>query len=108
MKAGTAQKLILNMISTTAMIRLGYVYSNLMINVHMQNEKLRERGSRIVMAATGVDYKKARQALTNAKGDLKLAVVMSKCGINRAEARRRLKESHFNLRAALGEGKKQT
>ena len=104
MKAGTAQKLVLNMISTAAMIRMGYVYSNLMINVQMQNEKLRERGCRIIMAATGVDYDKAGTALAEARGNLKLAVVMSKCGLGRAEARRRLKEAHGNLRSALGEG----
>ena len=67
MKAGTAQKFILNMISTAAMIRMGYVYSNLMINVQMQNEKLRERGCRIIMAATGVDYEKGRLRLSRSK-----------------------------------------
>ena len=103
MKAGTAQKLVLNMISTAAMIRMGYVYSNLMINVQMQNQKLQERGRRIIMAATGADYEKACRALDDARGNLKLAVVMSKCGLGRAEARRRLKEAHLNLRAALGE-----
>ena len=103
MKAGTAQKLVLNMISTAAMIRMGYVYSNLMINVQMQNEKLRERGCRIIMAATGINYERASKALAEARGNLKLAVVMSKCGLGRVEALRRLIEAHHDLRAALGE-----
>jgi N-acetylmuramic acid 6-phosphate etherase len=103
MKAGTAEKLVLNMISTAAMIRMGYVYSNLMINVQMQNEKLRERGCRIIMAATGMNYERASKTLAEARGNLKLAVVMSKCGLGRVEALRRLKETHHDLRAALGE-----
>ncbi len=103
MKAGTAEKLVLNMISTSAMIRMGYVYSNLMINVQMQNEKLRERGCRIIMAATGMNYERASKTLAEARGNLKLAVVMSKCGLGRVEALRRLKEAHHDLRAALGE-----
>ena len=103
MKAGTAQKLVLNMISTAVMIRMGYVYSNLMVNVQMQNEKLRDRGRRIIMAATGISYKRASKVLAEARGNLKLAVVMSKCGLGRAEALRRLKEAHHDLRAALGE-----
>jgi N-acetylmuramic acid 6-phosphate etherase len=103
LKAGTAQKMILNMISTAAMIRMGYVYSNLMINVQMQNEKLRERGHRIIMAATGIAYEKACQALAEAKGDLKLAVVMLKLRLSRVQAARRLREAKFNLRAVLGE-----
>ncbi len=103
MKAGTAQKLVLNMISTAVMIRMGYVYSNLMINVQMQNEKLRERGCRIIMAATGINYERASKSLAEARGNLKLAVVMSKCGLGRAAALRRLKEAHYDLRVALGE-----
>ena len=103
MKAGTAEKLVLNMISTAAMIRMGYVYSNLMINVQMQNEKLRERGCRIIMAATGMNYERASKTLAEARGNLKLAVLMSKCGLGRVEALRRLKEAHHDLRAALGE-----
>ena len=103
MKAGTAQKLVLNMISTAVMIRMGYVYSNLMINVQMQNEKLRERGCRIIMAATGINYERASKALAEARGNLKLAVVMSKCGLGRVAALRRLKEAHYDLRVALGE-----
>ena len=103
MKAGTAQKLVLNMISTAVMIRMGYVYSNLMINVQMQNEKLRERGCRIIMAATGINYERASKALAEARGNLKLAVVMSKCGLGRVTALRRLKKAHHDLRVALGE-----
>ena len=60
MKSGTAQKLALNMLTTASMIKLGYVYSNLMIHVQMKNEKLRERGRRIIMSATGVDYEQRR------------------------------------------------
>jgi len=101
MKSGTAQKLVLNMITTSAMIKLGYVYSNLMINVRMENAKLRERGRRIIMSATGVDYKASDQALEKANGDLKVAIVMLERGESRKAALQRLKRFNMNLRAAL-------
>ena len=103
MKAGTAQKLVLNMITTASMIKLGYVYSNLMIHVQMKNEKLRERGRRIIMSAAGTDYATANRVLKQAQGDIKTAIVMLKLKITRKEAQRRLKQSRLNLRAALAE-----
>jgi N-acetylmuramic acid 6-phosphate etherase len=101
MKSGTAQKLVLNMITTSTMIKLGYVFSNLMINVRMENTKLRERGRRIIMLATGVDYKAADQALKKAKGDVKVAIVMLQRGESHKVALQRLKRLNMNLRAAL-------
>jgi N-acetylmuramic acid 6-phosphate etherase len=101
MKSGTAQKLVLNMITTSTMIKLGYVYSNLMINVQMENTKLRERGRRIIMSATGVDYKAADQALKKAKGDVKVAIVMLQRGESHKVALQRLKRLNMNLRATL-------
>jgi len=103
MKSGTAQKLVLNMITTASMIKLGYVYSNLMIHVQMKNEKLQERGRRIIMSATGADDSTANRALKQAQGDIKTAIVMLKRKITRKEARRRLKQAQLNLRAALAE-----
>ena len=101
MKAGTAQKLVLNMITTASMIKLGYVYSNLMIHVQMKNEKLQERGRRIIMSATGTDHITANRTLTRARGDIKTAIVMLKMNLSPKEARRRLEQARFNLRAAL-------
>jgi N-acetylmuramic acid 6-phosphate etherase len=103
MKSGTAQKLVLNMITTASMIKLGYVYSNLMIHVQMKNEKLQERGRRIIMSATSTDYSTADRALKQAQGDIKTAIVMLTRKVKRREAQRRLKQSRQNLRAALAE-----
>lgn len=103
MKSGTAQKLVLNMLTTASMIKQGYVYGNLMIHVQMKNAKLRERGRRIIMAATGADYEKADAALRQARGDIKVAIVMLARGESRTEALRRLRDSGLNLRAALGQ-----
>ena len=103
MKSGTAQKLVLNMITTASMIKLGYVYSNLMIHVQMKNEKLQERGRRIIMSATGTDYATANRVLEQARGDIKTAIVMLKRKITRREGQRRLEQSRQNLRAALAE-----
>ena len=103
MKSGTAQKLVLNMITTASMIKLGYVHGNLMINVQMKNEKLRERGRRIIMSATGTDYATANRVLKRAQGDIKTAIVMLKRKATRKEALRRLKQAQLNLRAALAD-----
>ena len=103
MKSGTVQKLVLNMITTASMIKLGYVYSNLMIHVQMKNEKLQERGRRIIMSATGADDSTANRVLKQAQGDIKIAIVMLKRKITRKEAWRRLKQAQLNLRAALAE-----
>jgi N-acetylmuramic acid 6-phosphate etherase len=90
MKSGTAQKLILNAISTGVMIRLGRVYSNLMIEMPMTNEKLRRRGERMVELAAGVSREVAARSLREAAGNVKLAAVMAKRGVAAEEARRLL------------------
>jgi len=101
MKAGTAQKLVLNMISTAAMIRLGYVYSNLMIHVQMKNTKLRERGRRIVMAACSVNYETADSLLRQARGNIKVAIVMGELGLSASAALQLLKKAKMNLREVI-------
>jgi N-acetylmuramic acid 6-phosphate etherase len=89
MKAGTATKLALNMITTASMIKLGYVYGNLMVNVQPRNEKLRDRARRIVRDASGVDDETAAKVLSEA-GDVRTAIVMAKRGVAQEEARRLL------------------
>jgi N-acetylmuramic acid 6-phosphate etherase len=101
MKAGTAQKLILNMLSTGAMARLGYVYGNLMANVHVKNEKLLERGLTILMAATQVDRARATKALKDSGKSVPLALVMLKTGCSRNDAAKRLKAAKGNIRKAI-------
>lgn len=101
MKSGTAQKLVLNMISTATMIKLGYVYGNLMIQVQMKNEKLRERGRKIIMSAAGVDHETAEKTLTKAKGNIKVAILMLKKSEAQKAAFCRLRKAHMNLRVAL-------
>jgi N-acetylmuramic acid 6-phosphate etherase len=100
MKSGTAQKLVLNTISTAVMIRLGRVYSNLMIDMPATNEKLRNRAVSMVELAAGVTRPMAVQALRDAKGNLRVAAVMAKKKIGVAEAQRLL-EKH-SLREVLG------
>jgi N-acetylmuramic acid 6-phosphate etherase len=101
MKAGTAQKLVLNMLSTGAMARLGYVYGNLMVNVHLKNEKLLERGIGVLQEAAGVDRKAAEQALKAAGNQVPVAMVMLRQNIARAAAIKRLKSANGNIRKAL-------
>jgi N-acetylmuramic acid 6-phosphate etherase len=104
LKAGTAQKLLLNMISTIAMIRLGKTYGNLMVDVRATNEKLRHRARRIVQEATGADEGTARRALAAADDEIRTAIVIVARGISAEEARRRLAHAP-SLRAALeGDG----
>jgi N-acetylmuramic acid 6-phosphate etherase len=103
MKAGTAQKLVLNMLSTATFIRLGYVYGNLMVNVQPKNEKLVDRARRIVARAAGVSPERALELLAESGMSVRTAIVMGKAGIARAEAERRLAASHGRVRQALGE-----
>jgi N-acetylmuramic acid 6-phosphate etherase len=91
MKAGTAQKMVLNMISTATFIRLGYVYGNLMVNVQPKNHKLLERARRIVAQAAGVPYEHAAELLDASAGNVRTAVVMARAGVERVEAERRLR-----------------
>ncbi|MBZ5598012.1 MAG: N-acetylmuramic acid 6-phosphate etherase [Acidobacteriia bacterium] len=101
MKAGTAQKMVLNMLSTGAMARLGYVYANLMVNVHLKNEKLIERGVSVVQQAAGVSRPAARQALKSAQNRVPVALVMLETGVNRTEAVQALKAAGGNVRQAI-------
>jgi len=101
MKAGSAQKMILNMITTGAMTRLGYVYENLMVNVHMQNSKLVERGIRILMKACNIGRETAVQTIKSAGRSVPVALVMLKAGVDKPEAVRRLAKSDGNVRLAI-------
>src|SRR4051812_32400257 len=102
MKAGTAQKLVLNMLSTGAMARLGYVYGNLMVNVHLKNEKLVERGIGVLQEAASVDRKTAERALSDADNRVPVAMIMLRHTISRAAALKRLQAAKGNVRKALG------
>jgi N-acetylmuramic acid 6-phosphate etherase len=101
LKAGTAQKLVLNMISTATMVRLGKVYGNLMIDVQPTNAKLRARAVRIVREATGADAETAARALAEG-GHPRAAILMLRLGLDQVAAEQRLREAG-GLRAALGE-----
>jgi len=101
MKAGTAQKMILNMLSTGAMTRLGYIYGNLMVNLHTKNEKLLERAVGILEEAAGLDRAAARKVLAAAGGRVPLALVMAKAGVSRARAAVALRESQGQVRRAI-------
>src|SRR5205807_4625804 len=100
MKAGTAQKMICNMLTTGAMARLGYVYGNLMVNVHPKNEKLVARAVNILMKAANVDAESARNSLKQSGKSLPVALVMLKLGVTRKEAETRLKKARGNVRQA--------
>ena len=102
LKAGTAQKLICNMITTGAMARLGYVFGNLMINVHQKNEKLVERAIGIVQKATGAGREQAEAALKAADRHVATAILMVKANLSAKEAAKRLKKAKGRLRQALG------
>jgi N-acetylmuramic acid 6-phosphate etherase len=101
MKAGTAHKMVLNMISTGAMTRLGYVYGNLMVNVWTKNEKLVQRAIRILEQATGADPETAAKALKDAGNRTPVAVVMLAANATRAKAAAALKKSKGNVRQAI-------
>jgi N-acetylmuramic acid 6-phosphate etherase len=102
LRAGTATKLVLNMLSTGAMIRMGMVYGNLMVNVQPTNVKLKDRATRIIAAATGVDEEEAAALLTRA-GTVKVAIVMQKLAIPREQAEERLEAARGRLRVVLGD-----
>ena len=101
MKAGTATKLVLNMLTTAAMIRMGKVYGNMMIDLMMTSRKLEERSKRVVMMVTGVSYEEAARVLKEAKGHVKTALVMILAGVTAEQARKRLKESNGFVRKAV-------
>lgn len=103
LKAGTAQKLVLNMLTTATMVRMGKVYENLMVDLKTASRKLEERTKRVFMHATGARYEEAEPALEKAGGSLKVAIVMRLAGISRAEAERRLKRAQGWVREAIPE-----
>ncbi len=100
LKAGTSQKLILNMISTISMIGIGKVYKNLMVDVQPTNDKLIERSKRIIMEATGCDYETAKQSFEISK-DVKTAIVMILTGVSKDEAKEKLANSKGFIREAI-------
>ena len=106
LKAGTSQKMVLNMLSTAVMARLGHVYENLMIDAKPTNEKVRRRGVRMLAETSGESVSAAEDALRQAGHSQRVALVMLKQGIGAAEARRTLAAAGGNLRAALGESEK--
>ncbi|MFO7526451.1 MAG: N-acetylmuramic acid 6-phosphate etherase [Ignavibacteriaceae bacterium] len=101
MKSGTAQKLVLNMLTTAAMIRLGKVYENMMIDLQMTNKKLVERSKKIVMTITGLPYDEAAIYLDKARGHVKTALVMIKADVDFNEAQQRLKKADGFVRRAI-------
>jgi N-acetylmuramic acid 6-phosphate etherase len=103
LKAGTATKLVLNMISTAVMIELGHVYGNLMVNVQPRNEKLAARACRIVQAACGIGPGEAAEFLEKSGGKVKVAIVMARSGVSRDEACKRLQAAAGRIRAALNQ-----
>jgi len=103
LKAGTAQKMVLNMLSTATMVRLGHAYENLMIDLTKSNRKLRDRARRILMEATGKNVSDVEHALRQSKHDLRVALVMLKRRISADRARKFLESAKTDLRRALGE-----
>ena len=101
LKAGTAQKLVLNMISTITMIRLGKTYGNLLVDVRASNDKLRARSRRIVALATGAPEDEIEAALAATDGEVKNAILVILAGVGAAEAAALLSASRGHLRAAL-------
>jgi N-acetylmuramic acid 6-phosphate etherase len=103
LKAGTAQKLVLNMLSTAAMVRIGKAYGNLMVEVRPGNRKLQARAERILIQAVGVTAEEAQQWLRRAEGNLKVAIVMAASGVDRKAAVRLLAASGGQVRGAIAE-----
>jgi N-acetylmuramic acid 6-phosphate etherase len=103
LKAGTATKLVLNMLTTGAMIRIGKTYGNLMVDVHTGSEKLKDRARRIVNIVTGLDYDESDKILKRARWNVKAAIVMQKTGLPLTKALARLRRAHDLMREAIGE-----
>jgi N-acetylmuramic acid 6-phosphate etherase len=103
LKAGTATKMVLNILTTAAMIRIGKTYGNLMVDVQMGSEKLRDRARRIIVIVTGLDYDEADALLRKAHWNVKAAIVMKKTGLNLSQAVSRLRRAHGFVRDAIGE-----
>jgi N-acetylmuramic acid 6-phosphate etherase len=103
LKAGTATKMVLNMLTTAAMIRIGKTYGNLMVDVQMGSEKLKDRARRIITIVTGLDYDQADELLRRAHWNVKAAIVMQKGSLTHAQALSRLRRAHDFVRDAIGE-----
>jgi N-acetylmuramic acid 6-phosphate etherase len=103
LKAGTATKMVLNMLTTIAMIKVGKTYGNLMVDVQTGSEKLKDRARRILGVATGLSYDEADSLLKRAKWNVKAAIVMQKGNLTLAQALRRLKKADDSIREAIGE-----
>jgi N-acetylmuramic acid 6-phosphate etherase len=103
LKAGTATKIVLNMLTTASMIRIGKTYGNLMVDVQMGSEKLKDRARRIVNVVTGLEYDDADALLRKARWNVKAAIVMQKSGLTYAKAMARLRKAHDVVRDAIGE-----
>jgi N-acetylmuramic acid 6-phosphate etherase len=103
LKAGTATKMVLNMLTTISMIRVGKTYGNLMVDVKTGSEKLKDRARRIVAIVTGADPEEAGELLQKAKWNVKAAIVMKKAGVTYTQALRKLKSADDSIREALGE-----
>jgi N-acetylmuramic acid 6-phosphate etherase len=101
MKAGSAEKMILNMLSTGAMTRLGYVYDNRMVHLRLKNSKLRERGIGIVEEITGLGRTQAIKLLSSARNSVPVALVMAKAKVTRLTAEAALKKSKGQVRKAI-------
>ena len=103
LKAGTATKLVLNMLTTGAMVMIGKTYGNLMVDVHTGSEKLKDRARRIVNIVTGMDYDEADKLLKKAHWNVKAAIVMQRTGLPYPKAMGRLRKAHDSMREAIGE-----
>ena len=103
LKAGTATKLVLNTLTTGAMVRIGKTYGNLMVDVHTGSEKLKDRACRIVNIVTGLDYEESERLLTRAHWNVKAAIVMQKAGLTYPKSIARLRKAHDFVRDAIGE-----
>ena len=103
LKAGTATKMVLNMLTTVAMVHLGKTYGNLMVDVDAGSEKARDRARRIITTVTGLDHEEAGALLKQARWNVKAAIVMARADVGYPEALARLRQTNDSVRAALGE-----
>jgi N-acetylmuramic acid 6-phosphate etherase len=103
LKAGTATKMVLNMLTTIAMVRIGKTYGNLMVDVQANSEKLKDRARRIVMIVTGLDYDESDDLLKRARWNVKVGIVMHKTGASYSRAVSKLRQAESSMRDAIGE-----
>jgi N-acetylmuramic acid 6-phosphate etherase len=103
LKAGTATKIVLNLLTTAAMVRIGKTYGNLMVDVQTGSEKARDRARRIITIVTGLEYDDADKLLRRARWNVKAAIVMQKSGLTYTQAVSRLRRAHDSVRDAIGE-----